>query len=487
MFSERVKSIILSLLILSSLLMTGQIWFNKKLWPDGYDFFVIYENTLLGKIFGTSDNEENMQSRDKIVLPIKMVASTISDFDNVSYVLTENKEEFNTAFGYVREVLTAVFNKDFKNVITTNEEEWQQNININGIYIDFGITYNTLTFADFIDAGNTKLVANINEVREFVIAPGDSVTNDVVLFIKDAKTGSIYKFYSGVSKNELTGLLQRLAGKATKDNNFSFSLRADKPTGIAGEVLFDPYMLLNQRTQQTTDVISKNPLLRGSGEHIEFNNAIIEKILNAFQINSNTVKKHMDANSTLVYVDDRATLKISRQGIIEYKSMAGARGLQLSTAKDVNNSVVKSARLGADFMDKVMRACNGSAQGIRLASFAKNQSSIKLGFDYTHEGLPVKLENNGFCVEIEMEGGYLKSYIHYIRSYEVTSVVANNVSTYAAADLLYNYLPNRQDAFLIKDMYLAYVDDMNEGEKKAQWVAKVNGLDGFITGFDTVK
>ena len=45
---ERIKNIVLALLIISSLCLTLYILFDKKLWPDGYNFF----SDITQKIFG---------------------------------------------------------------------------------------------------------------------------------------------------------------------------------------------------------------------------------------------------------------------------------------------------------------------------------------------------------------------------------------------------------------------------------------------------
>ena len=36
---ERLKSILLVLLVISSIVLTVNKWFNEKLWPEGYNFF----------------------------------------------------------------------------------------------------------------------------------------------------------------------------------------------------------------------------------------------------------------------------------------------------------------------------------------------------------------------------------------------------------------------------------------------------------------
>ena len=47
---ERFKSILLVLLVISSIVLTINKWFNEKLWPEGYNFFaVITDKFSFGK------------------------------------------------------------------------------------------------------------------------------------------------------------------------------------------------------------------------------------------------------------------------------------------------------------------------------------------------------------------------------------------------------------------------------------------------------
>ena len=96
MKKERIKSAVLTVLVISSLLLTGQIWFNQRLWPEGYNFFVnirasAYE-TVAG-LFGAPAAEEHGQA--SILEPITLAAYTVKDLDHVMAVINESYESFD--------------------------------------------------------------------------------------------------------------------------------------------------------------------------------------------------------------------------------------------------------------------------------------------------------------------------------------------------------------------------------------------------------
>ena len=60
-------------------------------------------------------------------------------------------------------------------------------------------------------------------------------------------------------------------------------------------------------------------------------NNIIEKIAQIFNVNANTVNRYTEADETVVYVENNATLKIHTDGIVEYK--ARDEGIQLTDSQ----------------------------------------------------------------------------------------------------------------------------------------------------------
>ena len=75
MKKETLKTIVLVLLVLSSIILTANNWFSEKLWPDGYNFF---SNIGFSKLYTNiisyfhDDDEYKIQA----VAPEKIIINT---------------------------------------------------------------------------------------------------------------------------------------------------------------------------------------------------------------------------------------------------------------------------------------------------------------------------------------------------------------------------------------------------------------------------
>ena len=69
---ERLKSILLVLLVISSIVLTINKWFNEKLWPEGYNFFSNVKNHIFSDTKEKSDFDyeitEDILNPSKIIL-----------------------------------------------------------------------------------------------------------------------------------------------------------------------------------------------------------------------------------------------------------------------------------------------------------------------------------------------------------------------------------------------------------------------------------
>ena len=79
---ERFKSILLVLLVISSIVLTINKWFDEKLWPEGYNFFSDVKKFFL------FDDEKNKEDKfdtiEEILKPSKIIFNNSqNDFDAV--------------------------------------------------------------------------------------------------------------------------------------------------------------------------------------------------------------------------------------------------------------------------------------------------------------------------------------------------------------------------------------------------------------------
>ena len=73
---ERLKSILLIILVISSIVLTANKWYSKELWPEGYSFFSnvkkLFSQDKTGKSTSINPNEE-------ILNPAKIIINTLNN------------------------------------------------------------------------------------------------------------------------------------------------------------------------------------------------------------------------------------------------------------------------------------------------------------------------------------------------------------------------------------------------------------------------
>ena len=109
MKKETIKTMILTLLIVNCIQLTAQIWLNKKLWPDGYDFFGNLAGVpVIGNVVSFFNrNSSAGQIADTTTLPDKIVmngggARTVTHSGNEDFF-----EIIDVISPYVGKVFTA--------------------------------------------------------------------------------------------------------------------------------------------------------------------------------------------------------------------------------------------------------------------------------------------------------------------------------------------------------------------------------------------
>ena len=57
MKKESIKTLLLSALVVCSMVLTSQIWFNEKLWSSDYDFFSVFKDKFI--MYFSKDSEDS--------------------------------------------------------------------------------------------------------------------------------------------------------------------------------------------------------------------------------------------------------------------------------------------------------------------------------------------------------------------------------------------------------------------------------------------
>ncbi|MCX7715284.1 MAG: hypothetical protein N2171_06125 [Clostridia bacterium] len=474
MKKERIKSIVLVLLVFSNFALGGRIWINEKLWPDGYNFFANIQNSYIVK--AVSDifdfNGSAYVSKTHIIAPDKIIVNT--GYQTTRFALNANHEMFKNANDVASEILSDAMSSTSKMISPITEEQWYSVLSGKSMYLVYNIEYDTSLFSQFLGIKGAEISSFTDRISDIVISADNAISP--VVYIRNSKTGSYFKISTSASKNKLESVLDYFQQSFDEENsaviNYSFDLLFDKAFGNQKVILNSMIPIFNN-PQKFEVIESANPMLKADNT---FNSSTIDKLLNIFDINPTTMSRYTEANGTIVFVENDAILKLSPEGVLEYNSKLTQSGVKLANISSAYNTIC----LAADFMDEISAAV-ASNKNLYISSdltddFIKNET-MNICFDYRANGIPVSLntENLGHAVNMQIENGYLKNYVQIFRTYSNTGSQAETPLYIEALDKAIQKYSKDGEQLVIEKLYTAYRDDGSIGLKNADWEASVSG------------
>ena len=130
---ERLKSILLVLLVISSIVLTVNKWFNEKLWPEGYNFFSHVKNYFTT---GTSDNiVKSFDPIEQVLKPEKIILNNSGN--HVLY--TKSSVEYESLFTEIKSALDLLHSS--KDQISTDINDWNDALKRKSCYFSYPVEY----------------------------------------------------------------------------------------------------------------------------------------------------------------------------------------------------------------------------------------------------------------------------------------------------------------------------------------------------------
>lgn len=475
MKKERFKNAVLTALVLCSFLLTGRIWLNERMWPEGYSFFVNLRTSAYEQVagfFGLKTAEEYGQA--SILEPVTLAAYTVKDMDHVMAVVRETNENFDYANDYISSSITHALAREAKNITRVSEDDWQKALFTRGFYVDYGVSYKISDFARVLGVYSAPASDYVQNVRRFIITAEDSLFSTVSVFAMDEQAGVFIKIATGLDKGELGSNLALLAESAGPYKRFSFMINLNTPAGMAGEAVYAPYLVLNEERENYPVIKAENPIFGGGETNI--NAFELDRLLRVFSINPKTVMRYTDADENIIFVQSKATLKVFPDGMVTYTAVEGSKGIA-AEGTGAADALVCGAGLSAGVLNAVS---GGEGTKLYLSGLEETESGWLLTFDYMHNGTPVHLGGRApgaNAVRMEFEDGYLKSYTHILRSYEAAERETVVSSTYEAVDSIFEGIADAEERRReIEAVLVAYNDDGGSGEEKqAMWFLRQKG------------
>ncbi|MDK2934625.1 MAG: hypothetical protein PWP27_2435 [Clostridiales bacterium] len=485
MKKDKVKTLILILLVANSIFLTTQIWMDKKLWSADYNFFAKWgENSIVQAItkklsWVVRNGEAGASFVNQTYYPQKVVVNYgnfRAAYVNGDELYTQSLDEFSRALkALLREDQVVRYQK------IEAEDAWLNILKLKSIYIDLKVPYKTKFIGQFLGIKNTPLSNYIKEIKEFILVPGDSASNDVTFYIKDFNDGSVAKFDVTYDRTQLMNLLNREIPASTVDHKFSFELEFDKKK--ANKIVLDSQVLLPFNKQKAEVIKSTNPI---QDDHN------VKNILRAFKYSTNNPRKYIETDNTLVYIENYSTLKIHPDGLIEYDAIEEGKGLRLYSDSYGNDPATPSFQESLNMAVKLINKIQDTTGKLHLSSVAEDPDkpgSYKFVFNYYHNGLPITMNlisddkdilSLKYAVKVEVVNGTLKSYRHYVRDYESIKPITVDMPVPNVLDAIYKIANANAPYINVKDLHLSYEEDGQEEILQPQWHVRLKGVDNLL-------
>ncbi len=482
---ELAKNAVLALLICSSLLLFFRIWYVEKLWPGGYNFFA---NWGIGRILSYSGSSWQDNKNTDITAQSMMGPSTIIfQSGGKRYTIGRNDALYTPVSEDVTKAIGGILNAE-KPQIMPNTNEWFDALKGKSIYIKYGNNYDADLWLKSTGL-SFEAFAMVETVRDIILLPKDSGSQWPVMYVR-TENSEIYKILYPELSSVIPDIIQKYTAVLPARNAlFSFELGVDKirntpNDGIALKVLVEPHLLVELSEALVFKISTSLPDALKKQQSVDV--IYLENILNTFGFKQGAVQHYVEADNTILFVDNYATLKLYPAGIIQYEAIEDDKGLELfkyngepSTAFFVN-TLLSSAQ----FASAVMKVTETTGAQIYLESDITKKNSngrFDLAFGYYVSGRPVIFsqdEMSTYGIELSVVNGRLKKYKQHIRKFTVLDQPNKVKPMIMALDEVYKELFSANTKAMVDDIYIAYVD--HEQQVSPMWVADIENQMGMV-------
>lgn len=476
----RLKTIILILLILNCFFLTYQIWFRDNI--HGYQFSLINEDhpimRKLTSFFGKNKKNAVQGDYKNMFRPMRLVVNR-GGGNRAIYEMQD--ERYPELFMQCETYLKQFFQSVNTTYITLTEEEWKGLSRSRSILIDYDAGLSGSIIGQLYEVPASQIYDQLQRIREIILLPGDNITKDVSVAVRDYQSGMVYRYFLSIDKGGLENLIEQYAPlDKNQQTTFSFDQKYNEQSPYEN-VTISPFVYTGLEIPSGYELKASNPLLM-KDENILDIYKIRDSIAKCFEYNTNTIQKYRDKNGAIVFVDTYSTLKVNKNGVLEYTATDEKRGLKL-TASGANNTecAVQLYRLiegiyqsiGLNVPDfKMMNDLEKNASESQTFQFDRLQNGFLVTTNINNaDGTPL-LQH---FAEATVKNGKLTSFKINMKQYEWTDTAQTGITVMEAIELFSRQKNAGENTLWIDGTYWGYEDDGLTEQLPLCWNLKTDG------------
>lgn len=445
---EKVKNIILVVLILSSTVLTYRLWFND------HNLF-----SILG-VFGHS-RVSHQNGLELVYLPPRILVS-LGDSSHV--VVRPNYSEYEP------------FQKEGVNIIkqmlqsqkydTLDGSAWNGLLSSKSILFGYNVSLNMNLFQKLFNINNPSL-GNINNVKDILVVQDSSVSDNLKCYVRGNSQNIIYKFQFSYNDTNLTNLINKIENENLDNYVTGYEV---KNKLLKDDVLF----LLSDSTLSGNLINLSNEVnIDSNGEVHDF----AEKFFDNFNVVKSVEYKDDTKSKTVQreFIDRKRILKIYENGLVEFTSAEVPDDVTQIDEYTALKTALAFAASSSDF-----------PQNLYISDIQETSGSDYIfDFDYSINGLKVKINGANLpnhAIEIEVKDNVVSRYTRYVKTFNIGKQDSLNVSNLEAmnrAITLYMGKTGQNAEKSVNDIELVYVDNGTLANTNPYWYIEV-GNESFL-------
>lgn len=456
MKKETLKTLILTLLIFSSVILSAQLLLRNASWTDDYNLLAFFTG---------------MNDQKKEAININDTGALSSVFSPSSFLLTypDGRLYFSSTQQEGKDIRTP-FNRILKAALqsgeaeTVTEQDWQTAVKEQSVYADFFVPVSIEAMSGFL--GNSqKIKFDIPSFDQIVISFNPVTSEADVLLRNSAENGQISLSVSDASA--LQKVFDSFAKMPKQSYSFAFEINLDKKMegeDVQQNVLLDSYVLLPLEPHAMNIIRAQN---------VVFGEKTTDKILQLFNYNPKIVRKFTDNNGNLLFVDQNSTLSVNPEtGAIIYTAESG-NGIRLQGDGSLSSIATACGKL-LDDLFKLFEIDSNVTLFVNTPLTENEKQKYTVSFDYLFDGNRILSKKNS-C-EITVNDGKITAFHANIKNFVM---VADAGERHAIEVLDYLYSTMAQEMLVVNELYTGYNESTTD--MPMTWKAGIQGSPKIIT------
>ncbi len=437
---ELIKTVVLTCLVLSSLVLSAHIWYEKELWSADYSSFV----HSLENFFSGGENKNSANS-DEVLYWSEFTPEFISvTYGSQKNIVYQASPDFPKINGMVEGIVSSL-EKD-GTLSTVTAEEYLNAYKTNSMMLKF---QNRVNLAGFLKQEDAFFDADVTPVSDtLVIGIGSSQTN--YLTFMDLSSGRAYQLPVKLSVD--TKAVEEYVLSSGQTDSYAFELNFDTKTEDTQRILFERFV----------PIVLEPVFMQGlQVEYVPYSSSY-DGVFKAFRIVKNSARTYRDKTGDINFIENRSTLKINEQGTFHFEVTDREAGIALSD---------RSEKIAvAEFVNLLYGSMVPESDGYLGLSNTYSESG-KTVYEFWYQTKNGSLYQKEPAVRVVCENGTIVKYDQTVLSLKVTNASETVSGVIEAYDYLYKQPDFSQKSKLkIQSMFPCHI--LEDGQIGAGWFCR---------------